>query len=457
MEESFEVGPSDDPDMMHLLLLQHDPESANIQDEHGWLLLHKACRYNAPEEVFELLMDLNPDALLAPCGGNADPEVVDMLPLHLASYYAWSAEAISLLLSRQPQAARERDLNGRVPLHHALHCEFEVAFDVRVPDDAIVSLLDVYPEGARVEDNDGSFPLQHYSCEKLEVCSRLVELCPESVHRAKFLGDLPLHLACAAEESALDVVKFLYKLYPEIIYFRGHNGCLPLHWILHCEFWDDDDDERTAIVEFLIEKHPEAAQSTDDEGRLPIHYVYEAGVPAHIIQLLMDHYQGEAVHVNGLRVADNQGRVPLHYAVMWAPSIEMVQFLLEQDPEGVRVRDNAGRLAIHYACARLSESSLEAARLLLEIDPLTILQQGGDGRTALQLAFDATGQWYEHTFETKMFLVDKQDEAERVVHEAFEPIIELPEEIVKHIWGLVLGDLWRPSKEEYPRANQREE
>jgi len=120
--------------------------------------------------------------------------------------------------------------------------------------------------------------------------------------------------------------------------------------------------------------------------------------------------------------------------------------------------DIEGMLPLHLACARGFESSLEAIRLLMEImiDPFTILQRCGDGRVALQLAFNATGQ-HEQTLETKTLLVDKQDEAEQLLHEAFEPVIELPEEIVRHIWGFVLGDLWRPTEEEHHRADQSEE
>jgi len=104
-----------DPAVMQLLI-KHDPESANVQVEDGHFLLHWACEVNIPTEIIRLLIDLNKDALLAPCD-NAGRAVAGMLPLHLACYFGTSAESISLLLTHCPEAAREHDSRGRLPLH----------------------------------------------------------------------------------------------------------------------------------------------------------------------------------------------------------------------------------------------------------------------------------------------------------------------------------------------------
>jgi len=350
-------------------LIQHDPEASDIQDENGYLLLHYACEYNAPEEVIELLIDQNPGALLVPCN---HMQFRGMLPLHVACSFAVSSvEIVSTLLTHCPEAAREPNRDGLLPLHLALnYC---------MSEDVIRCLLDYYPEAVRVADND---------------------------------------------------------------------GCLPLHC---CDYWDDD--ETTAIVEFLIENYPEAVQSTDNEGMLPMHYACQRGMSVNIIRLLMDRYQGEATHVSGLRVADNGGKIPLHYAVKGA-TIEMVQLLVERDPEGVRVRDNAGRLALHEACNNVNPSSHEMIHLLLELDPFTILETCRYG-TALQLAFDT--RYGVHTLETMMFLVRKQDEALQATNEGFQHVVEtygLPDLVAAKIRGyILLPRLWRPTDEDLRGAN----
>jgi len=70
-----------------------------------------------------------------------------------------------------------------------------------------------------------------------------------------------------------------------------------------------------------------------------------------------------------------------------------LQALLELDQGGAHMRDNADMLPLHVACSQLV---LENIRVLLEMDIFTILEARGDGRTALQLAFDFTGFILQH-------------------------------------------------------------
>jgi len=428
------------------LLIQHDFEAANIKDEGECFLLHWACSYNAPTEVKETLIDLIVDALLAPCDGPGGSDGKRGLPLHLACKWADSSfDTFQLLLNHCPEATRERDLDGCLPLHHALTND-------AVPDDVIMSLLDVYPEGARVEDKIGNL-LLHFSFSRQTVCCRLVKMYPESARRADADGDLPLQCACFEDECTVEVVKLLYEEYPEAICFGGRYMWLPLHCVLDLQTWRD---ERTAIVEFLIDKYPQAVQSANNFGKLPIHLACSVrGLPTHIIQLLLDHYQGEAAHSSGLCVAGDRGRIPLHDAAEQTHLTQTVQLLLKRCPEGVQRICHEGMLPLHLACARRFEGCLETIWLLLEVDLLTILVPCRDGRTALQLAFD-TRRHDAHTLETKRFLVDKQDEALQAMDEGLRLVSEtygLPELVIAEIRRyVVLPRLWRPTEQEYPRV-----
>jgi len=477
------------------------PECARRADLYGYLPLHSACNDMRTLDVVKILYEAYPEAIRLGDERGA-------LPLHLVLRHRWFPEqtaTFEFLIDKFPEAVQHADNFGQLPIHcacrigaptHILrllmdhyHGEADHLNGLRVADNDGRFPLDVAlksarkstetfqfllgrdPEGTRRRDNEGRLPL-HGACAKMgenhnrEIIRPLLEIDPESARTVDADGDLPLHLLVASYfgyESHLEVVQCLYEEYPEAIHFRGHNGLLPLH----CALGSLSRGERTAIVEFLIEKHPEAVQIAYHDGKLPIHVACMYGAPSHIIQLLMDHYRGEAIHVCGLRVADNDGRIPLHcfarkgrtWPILGPISLETVQLLLEIDPEGVRVRDNAGRLPLHSMCMREFENRLdvlEVIRLLLEIDPFTIIEPCGDGRTALQLAFDANGE-DAHTLETKRFLVSKQDEALQATNEGFQYVMDmlvLPDLVAANIRGYLLPPrLWRPTEEDWMMAD----
>jgi len=82
------VGAPVDPIIFWLLLLR-DPDVAYVHDEQVFFLLHCACfeHSKAPVELVELLIDLNPHALLAPLQTDESRLSYDgIFPLHLTCY-----------------------------------------------------------------------------------------------------------------------------------------------------------------------------------------------------------------------------------------------------------------------------------------------------------------------------------------------------------------------------------
>jgi len=169
------VGAPVNPSVFRLLLL-HDPDVTYIHDEEGFFLLHCACFEcsKAPVELVELLIDLNPHALLAPLQTDESRPLYDasydgMLPLHLTCYkgcgYNNFAQAtFQLVLSSCPEAAREVDSCGNLPLHSALQ-GYGIA-----PESVIMSLLECFPEGTKVENNDEMLPLQLFHFGSPRIC-----------------------------------------------------------------------------------------------------------------------------------------------------------------------------------------------------------------------------------------------------------------------------------------------
>ena len=67
---------------------------------------------------------------------------------------------VSFIISRFPALARERDNDGRLPLHVALE-----KFDRTRRWSVVTCLLHAYPEGLCIRNNDGKSPLD-VACEK---------------------------------------------------------------------------------------------------------------------------------------------------------------------------------------------------------------------------------------------------------------------------------------------------
>ena len=97
---------------------------------------------------------------------------------------AESIENVNLLLSRYPDAIREADEEGKLPLH--------VALDSYASDDVVtLTLLEKFPEAARTRDSDGNLPL-HYCGNHLEITKELINIYPESITALNDVGNMSL-------------------------------------------------------------------------------------------------------------------------------------------------------------------------------------------------------------------------------------------------------------------------
>ena len=92
--------------------------------------------------------------------------------------------------------------------------------------------------------------------------------------KSKFNGNHSiLHYACQFRPP-IDVIKALYKAYPNAVFERDCKERCTLH--IACKYGCDPE-----VVEFLLEKNPEAASHFDVKGRTPLilaykHYVFES-------------------------------------------------------------------------------------------------------------------------------------------------------------------------------------
>ena len=98
-----------------------------------------------------------------------------------------------------------------------------------------------------------------------------------------------------------------------------------------------------------------------------------------LVQMLVEH-QPEI-----LRVKDDEGRVPL-YAACWGHCpLKVIRYLVEKDPETLTLEDNEGCWhALHCAC--MEKTPLEVVEYLVQQSRESLLHRDLDGNLPLHLA-----------------------------------------------------------------------
>jgi ankyrin repeat protein len=155
-------------------LIAQTPGSLNAHNQDGDLPIHVACWTSANPKIVRFLIEQSPESFLVPRTSDG------ALTLHVALGRGASSDSdvIKMLLERHdPVTIMLRNNAGETPLHVA--CRRGASFEI------VQSLC------------------YHYKA---------------SVQAVTLQGDLPLVLACTISEPSLDVIYFLLKLYPDVVY-----------------------------------------------------------------------------------------------------------------------------------------------------------------------------------------------------------------------------------------------
>eukprot|EP00811_Abedinium_folium_P035163 NODE_7980_length_1533_cov_3.870555.p1 GENE.NODE_7980_length_1533_cov_3.870555~~NODE_7980_length_1533_cov_3.870555.p1 ORF type:complete len:282 (+),score=37.93 NODE_7980_length_1533_cov_3.870555:560-1405(+) len=168
-----------------------------------------------------MLFKANPDAVkewdrdgslplhIALCPVRASNAVKEMFFMHTALEVRPSDAVIGMLLNAHPDAAKKRDGNGRQPLHAAL--------EVRASDALIEMLLKAHTYAAKERDGNGWLPL----------------------HRA------------LRDRASDAIIEMLFKENPDAVKTRSGNGWQPLHRVLV--------GASVAVIEMIIKADPDVA------------------------------------------------------------------------------------------------------------------------------------------------------------------------------------------------------
>jgi ankyrin repeat protein/serine/threonine protein kinase len=426
------------------VLLAAYPSAVFAAAEDNQLPLHAAFKNESkpfPLDSLTLLLGLNPDALVAKtkkeevtplllCLGRKSARLYEAqtllaaaagagagallmsatnlktgrFPLYLAVRNCVEVEAAAFILSRRPEAAKDKVKEGFIPLHTAVeNCspEHVALLLAAYPDGAkatagdtsslplhfagpathtasVIRLLSVFPGAARHKrGSDGTVPL-------LTMCGRkgprgavsaVLDEWPDAVQTTDDEGKSALHLA--AQFASIEVVDLVLDAHPPLVSLRSKGGSYPLHFATARAV----DTNYAPVLLRLLEAFPEAAAAADAKvnSTFPLHNVVRrSSAPLRVVSAILD------AHPEAVRMKEGfHGHYPLFYACLGCAPPDVLQLLIDAFPEAVRMQSGYNaQLPLHAA---LSNSAVNRSILRTLVAAYPESPAVPDGRGSLAL------------------------------------------------------------------------
>jgi ankyrin repeat protein len=218
-----------------------------------------------------------------------------MMALHVVVWKRPPLLMVKRLINIAPNSVQERDVGGRLPLHHA--CMWGASLDI------LDLLVTTFPQSIHVKDNTGRTP------------SQLLQLFKVVEH----MDDddmLLLHHACCCSsfssigEPTLNValLQLLVDAFPDSITLKDNCGRTPSQ----------------------ILKESGTVKKKDENRMLPLHQQAHHNIclTLNLLKLLHDAYP------EGIAQTDRHGMLPFHHACLnRSISIEVLNLFIELYPE----------------------------------------------------------------------------------------------------------------------------
>eukprot|EP00956_Cyclotella_meneghiniana_P030443 scaffold76682_cov82-Cyclotella_meneghiniana.AAC.3 len=366
-------------------LVESEPMSLRRKDVRlEQLPLHNACKNrNITKEIIQYLVNKWPEALQERNDTGCNPLL--LLCENSKENSKIGVEILQVILDEYPDGALQSCSYGLLPIHYA-------ASNDNMSVEFIENLINANPESIRQRDNngDGDSPI-HWACSQghIDIVKYLFGLYPDLIRTIGSNNELPLH--CACQNKNQEVLEYLFGLYPEAIHLRGGSG-LAIHVALT---YGAAGEHTKKIIEFLVLHDPDCVSKADSLGLLPLHLLcsYDLSYGA---ALLFD------LHPEAILVRDDDGRLPVDVArekydkfadEEWYK--ELISFLGTQQNYALTARDTAamttpdenGLLPLHHALHK--NVPLGSIKLLLKGNPDAFNVAEPDGLLPLQLACES--------------------------------------------------------------------
>lgn len=196
-------------------LIKSFPDVEEMEKGRGWLPLHWYLATSRPEPQ-------NIRYLYQIYGEHSFQQTVSPLSIAVSGAYP-VRDAIQTLISMDETMVGHRDVDGSFAVMHA--CASNITVDI------VDLLCSTYSDSINISDNFGCYAI-HYACffGKVEVIKYLFERYPSVGRQTSGNGALALHeVVQNALSGNIDLVKFVYERNKEAIAIQDFNGCLPLH------------------------------------------------------------------------------------------------------------------------------------------------------------------------------------------------------------------------------------
>jgi serine/threonine protein kinase/ankyrin repeat protein len=362
-------------ELPNLAMSDSEEESQSSNEESD---LHELLKDKPKAKDVQALIDKCPDAVREI---NEDGK----LPLHTAVMEGASVDVIRVLLKADPTAAEKtmkvrdedmlQDYKGVdiLPLHLAI-------LRTWLPD-VIKALLKVYPGAvnARIR---GKLPLalalqtdQLSDDAVLAVLAAYPDAAKETFSNECDVVILPLHIAME-KKSSEKVVKALIRAHPGAKKEENpFSKILLLHELLMHHKPSDKD------VQNLIDKYPDAVSKRGKDGQLPLHIAVIKEASVGVIRVLL-----KADPSAAKKTATGSGgkdMLPLHSAITCHRSLDVVMELLCAYPEGAKARTALGDLPLNLAL-RYSVSD-DVVLAVLAAYPGAAKEKMKDGRLPIKV------------------------------------------------------------------------
>jgi len=168
---------------------------------------------------------------------------------------------------------------------------------------------------------------------------------------------LPMHVACHTN-APVQIVRTLAEQRPRSIRALDATSSTPL--FLACQA-----NAPLNVLQYLVGQYRDALLVRDSDGSIPLHAACRVlGAPLQKVQYIAE---APIIGFDSFSVTDHDGFLPLHALCESLPTLDVVQYVLEQSPQALETRTAAGDLPVMVACE--SHASEEVIFFLLRRNP----------------------------------------------------------------------------------------
>jgi hypothetical protein len=239
---------------------------------------------------------------------------------------------------------------------------------------------------------------------------------------------LPLHFACLYSSSS--VVKQLVERNPTTIGAQDATGSLPIHYACR------NNQSSLDIAKLLVHHQPKLVRQVDKEGRLPIHFACQT-TSRKLVELLASLYP------KSLELQDKSGCLPLHYVFERRhASLDILEFLLQNCPDGIHCADEHGNHPLHKACQKYptNKQHVECIYRLVQADMYTVLHKRCEGDLPLDLLNRNIANKSNVILYMRMQQTKAVEEIRRACNHVLDTQLGMPDLVVAEIWSYVWRD-----------------